>query len=257
MASRSQCRPGPRPHPVRPHEWSRGIPPQSQRPHLRVGGADDGGRSRINGRPYLGLPASQSNRRTQVGSIKGRPGCRLPFSLLRLSQVLRRRNSSPGARVMTSLETGRQQAAQQEAAGVASIPALATKRLKLRAPGAADATAIASLINDRRIAENTARIPHPYSVADAHAFLGQVNRDPAEPSFAIMRADGTLIGGCGIHVLSGGEPELGYWIGVPHWGRGYATEAARAVLDHAFGTLGYARLTSRARVSNPASRRVL
>jgi len=158
---------------------------------------------------------------------------------------------------MTSLETGRQQAAQQEAACVASIPALVTKRLKLRAPGAADATAIASLINDRRIAENTARIPHPYSVADAHAFLAQVNRDPAEPSFAIMRADGTLIGGCGIHVLSGGEPELGYWIGVPHWGRGYATEAARAVLDHAFGALGYARLTSRARVSNPASRRVL
>jgi RimJ/RimL family protein N-acetyltransferase len=153
---------------------------------------------------------------------------------------------------MTSLEPSR-----QEAICAASIPVLATNRLKLRAPGAADATAIASLINDRRIAENTARIPHPYSLADAHAFLGQANRDPAEPSFAITRQDGTLIGGCGIHVLSGGEPELGYWIGVSHWGRGYATEAARAVLDHAFATLGYERLTSRARVSNPASRRVL
>jgi RimJ/RimL family protein N-acetyltransferase len=158
---------------------------------------------------------------------------------------------------MTSLETGRQEAALQEAVSATRIPVLATKRLKLRAPRAADATAIASLINDRRIAENTARIPHPYSVADAHAFLRQVNREPAEPSFAITLADRTLIGGCGIHVLSGGEPELGYWIGVPHWGRGYATEAARAVLDHAFATLGYERLTSRARVSNPASRRVL
>jgi RimJ/RimL family protein N-acetyltransferase len=158
---------------------------------------------------------------------------------------------------MTSLETGRQEVALPEVAGVAAIPALATKRLKLRVPGTADATAIASLINDRRIAENTARIPHPYSLADAHAFLAQANRDPAEPSFTITRLDGALIGGCGIHRLSGGEPELGYWIGVPYWGRGYATEAARAVLDHAFGVLGYARLTSRARVSNPASRRVL
>jgi RimJ/RimL family protein N-acetyltransferase len=153
---------------------------------------------------------------------------------------------------MTLLETG-----SQEAACNASIPVLATKRLVLRPPGAADAKAIASLINDRRIAENTARIPHPYSVADAHAFLAQVNHDPREPSFAIALADGTIIGGCGIHVLSGGEPELGYWIGVPYWGRGYATEAARAVLDHGFGALGCERLTSRARVSNPASRRVL
>jgi RimJ/RimL family protein N-acetyltransferase len=153
---------------------------------------------------------------------------------------------------MTSLETG-----SREAACTASIPVLATKRLVLGAPRAGDAKAIASLINDRRIAENTARIPHPYSLADAHAFLAQVNRDPCEPTFVIALADGTIVGGCGIHVLSGGEPEIGYWIGVPYWGRGYATEAARAILDHAFGELGCERLTSRARVSNPASRRVL
>jgi RimJ/RimL family protein N-acetyltransferase len=153
---------------------------------------------------------------------------------------------------MTSLETG-----PREAACTASIPVLATKRLVLRAPCAADAKAIASLINDRRIAENTARIPHPYGLADARAFLAQVNRDPSEPSFAITLAEGTIIGGCGIHVLSGGAPELGYWIGVPYWGHGYATEAARALLDHAFGELGHERLLGRARVSNPASRRVL
>ena len=52
-------------------------------------------------------------------------------------------------------------------------------------------------------------------------------------------------------------PEIGYWLGVPFWGNGYATEAARALIDHAFGDLGYAVLTAGARVSNPASRRVL
>jgi RimJ/RimL family protein N-acetyltransferase len=153
---------------------------------------------------------------------------------------------------MTSLEIGSRQADCK-----ASIPVLATKRLKLRAPRARDAAALASLINDRRIAENTARIPHPYSLADAHAYLAQVNRDPSEPSFVITLADGTLIGGCGIHAVTGQDHEPGYWIGVPYWGRGYATEAAHALLGHAFGALGCEGLFSRARVSNPASRRVL
>jgi RimJ/RimL family protein N-acetyltransferase len=138
-----------------------------------------------------------------------------------------------------------------------STPVLETERLVLRAPRLEDAKAIASLINDRRIAENTARIPHPYSLADAHAFLGEVNRTPGEPCFLISLADGTVIGGCGLVRLGDPDPELGYWIGVPYWGRGYATEAVRALIDHAFGALGCERLAGRARVSNPASRRVL
>jgi RimJ/RimL family protein N-acetyltransferase len=153
---------------------------------------------------------------------------------------------------MTSLES-----AARESACNAGPAAMTTQRLVLRSPRPADAKAIARLLNDRRIAENTTRIPHPYGVADAHAFLAQANRDPAAPAFLIGLADGTLIGGCGIATTSGGDPELGYWIGVAHWGRGYATEAARALIDHAFAELGCERLSSRARVSNPASRRVL
>ncbi len=52
-------------------------------------------------------------------------------------------------------------------------------------------------------------------------------------------------------------PEIGYWFGVRYWGRGYATEAAQALVDHAFGDLGREVLHAGARVSNPASRRVL
>jgi RimJ/RimL family protein N-acetyltransferase len=52
-------------------------------------------------------------------------------------------------------------------------------------------------------------------------------------------------------------PEIGYWLGVPFWGNGYATEMARALIDHAFGDRGHDVLVAGARVSNPASRRVL
>ena len=134
---------------------------------------------------------------------------------------------------------------------------LETERLVLRAPRLDDAEAIATLINDRRIAENLARVPHPYSLADAEGFIGWANKNDSETSFLITLPDDTIIGGCGVGVLSGADPEIGYWLGVPYWGKGYATEAAHAVIDHAFTDLGYERLESGARVSNPASRRVL
>ena len=138
-----------------------------------------------------------------------------------------------------------------------SIPVLETERLVLRAPRLGDVKAIASLANDRRIAENTTRIPHPYAPADAETFIGSVNRDGGERAFLVSLADGPAIGMCGIAVLDGVTPEIGYWFGAPFWGRGYATEAARAVVDHAFTALGHDQLVAGARVSNPASRRVL
>jgi RimJ/RimL family protein N-acetyltransferase len=148
-----------------------------------------------------------------------------------------------------------------------STPVLETARLVLRAPRLEDAKAITTLAADRRIAENTLRIPHPYTLPDARAFLTSANatddeivllittRDAGRPG--ADRLDGDVIGACGIARLDGKEPEIGYWLGVPFWGNGYATEAARAVIDHAFGDLGYEHLLGGARVSNPASRRVL
>ncbi|MPZ38187.1 MAG: GNAT family N-acetyltransferase [Rhizobiales bacterium] len=135
-------------------------------------------------------------------------------------------------------------------------PVIATERLVLRAPGVDDAKAIKSLINDRRIAENTARMPHPYTLKDARTFIDAV-ANGSEPAFLVTLADGRIVGGCGIASLRDDGPEIGYWIGVPYWGNGYATKAARAIVDYAFGELGYAELMAGARVSNPASRRVL
>jgi RimJ/RimL family protein N-acetyltransferase len=135
------------------------------------------------------------------------------------------------------------------------IPVLATERLTLRAPRCEDVKAIAALANDRRIAANTARIPYPYGLGDAEQFIAAANRRDGEVCFAITHGD-ALIGVCGLDPREE-APELGYWLGARYWGRGYATEAVRAVVDYAFGDLEHETLLAGARVSNPASRRVL
>lgn len=138
----------------------------------------------------------------------------------------------------------------------ASIPVLETKRLALRAPCLEDAKTVAMLANDRRIAENTARIPHPYNVSDAEGFISGANKPGGETLFLITLRDETIIGACGVATLED-APEVGYWLGAPYWGQGYATEALHAVIDYAFTDLGHEALHAGARVTNPASRRVL
>ena len=137
-----------------------------------------------------------------------------------------------------------------------SIPVLETKRLALRMPRLEDAKTMVALANDRRIAENTARIPHPYKLADAECFIGGANKGAADAVFLITLHDRTIIGACGVTALDD-QAELGYWLGVPYWGKGYATEALHAVIDYAFTDLGHEAVNAGARVTNPASRRVL
>lgn len=133
-------------------------------------------------------------------------------------------------------------------------PALATERLVLRVARRRDAAAIARLANDKRIAVNTARIPHPFGLEDAEQFIAAASREGGAAFMIVL--DGTPIGSCGVDRRDHG-PEIGYWLGVPYWGRGYATEAVRALIEHAFDDLQYDVLQAGVRVSNPASRRVL
>jgi RimJ/RimL family protein N-acetyltransferase len=134
--------------------------------------------------------------------------------------------------------------------------ALKTERLVLRAPLPADAKAISRLANDRRIAENLRRLPHPYSRADAEAFLDYLARANQETVF-LIEADGTPCGMIGLDFGNEDGPEIGYWLGIAHWGNGFATEAVRAVIDYAFEEHAIDELFGGARVTNPASRRVL
>jgi RimJ/RimL family protein N-acetyltransferase len=135
--------------------------------------------------------------------------------------------------------------------------ALQTERLVLRSPQFEDATTIAALLNDRRIAENLFRIPHPYRLADAERFVADANAAENTSVFLITARGGTVLGACRVGGREGEPPEIAYWLGVAYWGQAYATEAARALIDHAFGDLGYDALVGGVRVSNPASRRVL
>jgi RimJ/RimL family protein N-acetyltransferase len=153
---------------------------------------------------------------------------------------------------MTLVQARRRDSSRDSIAAV-----IETRRLVLRAPALQDVQAIAAVANDLRIAENTARLPHPYAVKDAEGFVFEVNRSEREIAFLITLLSGEIVGVCGITASDRRGPELGYWVGVRHWGHGYATEAARALIGHAFTDLGHATLAASARVSNPASRRVL
>jgi RimJ/RimL family protein N-acetyltransferase len=133
---------------------------------------------------------------------------------------------------------------------------LETERLILRRPTLADVEAIARLANDRRVAENTRRLPHPYSRDHAVEFVRATASDNSDVVF-LIEDNLVPIGIVGVDWRQPDAPELGYWLGVEHWGRGFATEAARAAIDFTFEEFDVGQLISGARVSNPASRNIL
>ena len=137
-----------------------------------------------------------------------------------------------------------------------SICVLQTERLRLRRPTLADVKAIAELANDRRIAENTHRLPHPYSQDHAIEFVRSAATQRRDIAFLIER-DFVPIGMTGINWSDHAAPELGYWLGVEHWGQGFGTEAVRATIDYFFEEFDGERLFAGARVTNPTSRNVL
>ncbi|MEZ5317376.1 MAG: GNAT family N-acetyltransferase [Vicinamibacterales bacterium] len=140
-------------------------------------------------------------------------------------------------------------------------PALGTARLHLRPFMPEDAPRVRTLAGAREIADTTLNVPHPYEDGMAEAWIATHAPGWALgrlATFAIIEADAGLIGAIGLTV----EPahrraEIGYWIGRPHWNRGYATEAARAVVAFGFEAFDLHRIQGRHLTRNPASGRVL
>jgi RimJ/RimL family protein N-acetyltransferase len=131
-----------------------------------------------------------------------------------------------------------------------------TSRLLLRSPAVADAARISLLAGDFDVASMTGTIPHPYSEAMAAEWIQGVHAGEEGVVFAILCSD-MLVGCVGYRVHARTHAELGYWIGKPYWGMGYATEAARAVIPYAFEVGGLEHLTVGHFNDNPASGRVI
>lgn len=143
-----------------------------------------------------------------------------------------------------------------------AYPTLRTARLVLRAFGVDDVPHLVAGCGDPEVAANLGRTPFPYTEAEGRAWIARARELWAEGKglcFAIEQAaDGAFTGGMGLHLESEHQrAELGYWFGKPFWGRGYATEAARAIVDHGFSVLGLRRIFAGYHHWNPASGRVL
>lgn len=132
-----------------------------------------------------------------------------------------------------------------------------TDKLLLRPVWNEDAAALAKAISDEAIVRNLAMAPWPYTLKDAKEFV-QIERSDMIPNFMVMRrthAAPKLIGSCGL-LNRDGNIEIGYWIARNHWGLGYASEAAKAVLQVAY-SLGHNQIHAGYFANNPASGHVL
>lgn len=139
---------------------------------------------------------------------------------------------------------------------------LETSRLFLRWPKAADIPALVLQAGDARVSRDHAVLAHPYKREDGEqfvAFARGVNAEGNDLHLAIAKrgAPDKLIGCVGLRTRPNGDVSIGYWLGVEHWGQGFATEAAQAILDAVFLYTELDSVIAEVRVTNEASRRVL
>lgn len=131
---------------------------------------------------------------------------------------------------------------------------ITTKRLELRKLCRDDLAALVRQINDWEVARWLSRVPYPYTMADAEAWLSHVELQ--ELTLTIFRND-HLVGGVGLSEGDDGYHELGFWLGRDYWQQGFATEAAAALLDHARTELGLNKIKASYITGNEASANVL
>ena len=136
-------------------------------------------------------------------------------------------------------------------------PIIRTKRLTLRLLRESDADDLVAGLGDAAVSQMLARVPHPYRRSDAEAFVA-LSRRRAHAGHYLNLAivhDSSVVGGIGINAMPI-TCEIGYWLARPWWGRGFATEAAEAILTYGFEVLGLKLIRSGVYIDNRASLRV-
>jgi RimJ/RimL family protein N-acetyltransferase len=140
-------------------------------------------------------------------------------------------------------------------------PTLTTTRLILRPFKLTDAKLVKLYAGDKRVADVTLNIPHPYPDGAAEQWIRtheKVFKERNGVVYAITQKTAQdIIGSIGIHNMTVSDGELGYWVGVPYWSLGYCTEASIALLDFCFEQLQLKRVYCHHMTRNPASGRVM
>jgi RimJ/RimL family protein N-acetyltransferase len=139
-----------------------------------------------------------------------------------------------------------------------------TGRLRMRSLRDGDLGDLVGLINNWEVARWVSSVPYPYTEVDGREWIARVQQDhatgrPRRFAIALNETD-RLIGGVGLDGSPGDEseePALGYWLGEPHWGNGYARESVAAVIDYGLRTLGIETIRAYTDPSNLASQKVL
>jgi RimJ/RimL family protein N-acetyltransferase len=142
-------------------------------------------------------------------------------------------------------------------------PTLKTSRLRLRPFVATDAEVLSDLAGSREVADSTVGFPHPYSLVAARAWIAGLPhfyKADGAVNFAVeLQSSGELIGGIALRNIDSANrcAELCFWIGVPWWGNGYATEATWELLHFGLSEFGLNRVEARHLVRNAAPQNVL
>ncbi|KAA3660321.1 MAG: N-acetyltransferase [Calditrichaeota bacterium] len=141
-------------------------------------------------------------------------------------------------------------------------PSLQTERLLLRPFTMQDAPVVQKLANCKQVTATTLQLPYPYELPHAEEWIQThetLYKDRQQVVFAITLLDkGNLVGAIGMRTDKVHEnAEIGYWVGVDFWNKGFATEAARAVVEFAFSKMELNRIFAHFMVHNPASGKVM
>jgi RimJ/RimL family protein N-acetyltransferase len=139
-----------------------------------------------------------------------------------------------------------------------------TARLRGRLLRGDDLAELVRLIGNWEVARWLAAVPYPYTEMDGREFMAIMQQDhatgrPQRFTIALNETD-RLIGGVGLDGSRGdttNESALGYWLGQPYWGQGYAREAVAAMIDYGFRALGRRTIRAYTDPANTASQKVL